>query len=75
MTMLTCKRLRTAVILSALLFVIGLALEVLAQTLILAVPTSHLALLFVLVAIAVLLVTFLASLLPGTAERLRECQH
>jgi hypothetical protein len=50
-------------------------LEVLAQTLILAVPTSHLALLFVLVAIAVLLVTFLASLLPGTAERLRECQH
>lgn len=73
--MLTCKRMRTAVILSALLLAIGLVLEGLAQTLPIAVPTSHLALLLVLAAAAVLALTFFASLLPGTAKRLRECQH
>ena len=73
--MLTCKRMRTAVILSALLLAIGLVLETLAQTTRFAVPTSHIALLLVLGAAAVLALTFLASLLPKTAERLRECQH
>ncbi len=73
--MLTCKRMRTAVILSALLLVAGLLLETIAQTTLLAIPTSHLALFLVLAAALVLAVTFLASLLPGTAERLRGCQH
>lgn len=73
--MLTCKRMRTAVVLSALLLIVGLALEAVAQGTMLAIPTSHLALLCVLAAVAVLAVTFLASLLPGTAKRLSECQH
>ena len=73
--MLTCKRMRSAVILSAFLLVTGLLLETLAQTIGLAVPTSHLALFLVLAAAAVFALTFLASLLPGTADRLRECRH
>lgn len=73
--MLTCKRMRTAVISSALLLFAGLVLEALAQFALSAVPTSHLALFLVLAAAALFAVTFLASLLPGTAERLRECQH
>jgi hypothetical protein len=73
--MLTCKRLRNAVLLSAVLLVAGLLLEVIAQATRFAVPTSHLALLAVLSAVLVLGLTFLASLLPGTAERLRECRH
>jgi len=73
--MLTCKRMRTAVILSALLLAVGLVLETLAQATLFAVPTSHVALFLVLAAALVLALTFLASLLPGTAERLRECRH
>ena len=73
--MLTCKRMRNAVILSALLLAAGILLETLAHTVLLAVPTSHLALLLVLFAAAVLAMTFLASLLPSNAKRLRECQH
>lgn len=73
--MLTCKRLRSAVILSALLLVTGLILETTAQVTGLAVPTSHLALFSVLGAAGILALTFLASLLPFNARRLRECQH
>jgi hypothetical protein len=73
--MLTCERMRTAVLLSVLLLVAGLVLETIAQTTRLAIPASHLALLLVLAAALVLALTFLASLLPGTADRLRECQH
>jgi hypothetical protein len=73
--MLTCKRLRTAVLLSALLMILGLALEVVAQATALAVPTSHLALLSILSAAVVLAVVTLASLLPGSARRLEECEH
>jgi hypothetical protein len=73
--MLTCKRMRGAVILSALLLLTGLTLETLAQLTGLAVPTSHLALFAVLAAAAILALTFFASLLPGSARRLNECQH
>lgn len=73
--MLTCQRLRSAVLLSALLLVAGLVLELFAQVTRIAVPTSHLALLLVLLAATVLAATFLASLLPGAAKRLSECQH
>jgi ABC-type Na+ efflux pump permease subunit len=73
--MLTCKRLRSAVIVSALLLVAGLVLETVAQVTGFAVPTSHLALFAVLGAAGVLGITFLASLLPVNARRLRECQH
>ena len=73
--MLTCKRMRGAVILSALLLLLGLSLETVAQFTGLAIPTSHLALFAVLAAAAILALTFLASLLPGAAQRLNECQH
>lgn len=73
--MLTCKRMRTAVILSALLLLLGLVLEAVAEATLFAVPTSHLALLVVLAAVALLALTVLASLLPGTAEHLKKCAH
>lgn len=73
--MLNCKRLRAAVLLSAILLVIGLLLEVTAQLTAFAIPTTHLALLSVLSAALILALTLLVSLLPGTAERLNECMH
>lgn len=73
--MLNCKRLRTAVLLSASLLVLGLLLELIAQLTALAIPATHLALLSVLSSVLVLALTFLASLLPGTARRLSKCQH
>lgn len=73
--MLNCKRLRSAVILSALLLVAGLILETLAQVTGFAVPTTHLALFSVLAAAGVLGFVFLASLLPVNARRHRECQY
>jgi hypothetical protein len=73
--MLTCKRLRSAVLVSALLLVLGLILETIAETTPWVIPTTHLALLSVLTGAGVLAVTFLVSLLPGTARRLAECQH
>lgn len=73
--MLTCRRLRTAVLLSAIFFVAGLVLGVIAHLTALALPVSHLALLLVLSAVLVLALTFLASLLPGSARRLSECSH
>jgi hypothetical protein len=54
---------------------LGLVLGTVAETTPWTVPTSHLALFSVLGAVAVLGATFAASLLPGTARRLRECQH
>jgi hypothetical protein len=73
--MLTCHRLRTAVLLSALLLIIGLVLEAIAEATPWSVPTSHLALFSVLTAATILGAAFLTSLLPGTARRLAECQH
>jgi hypothetical protein len=73
--MLNCQRLRTAIILSALLLALGLVLELISEVTPWSVPTSHLALFSVLAAALVLTGTFLASLLPGTARRLSECQH
>lgn len=73
--MLTCKRMRASVLLSALLLLLGVVLEVLAETTLLGVSMNLLALLVVLAAVAVLGLTFLASLLPGTADRLKECVH
>jgi len=73
--MLTCKRLRTAVLLSALLLILGLVLEAIAGATPWIVSTTYLALFLVLAGVVVLAATFLASLLPGTAKRLSECQH
>lgn len=73
--MLTCRRMRTAVVSSALLLLVGFVLQFMAETTLFAVSTSHLALLAVLTAVAILALTFLVSLLPGTADRLKECTH
>jgi hypothetical protein len=73
--MLTCKRLRIAVILSAALLITGFALEVFAEVTLVGVPTSHIALLLIFGAVAILAVAFLLSLIPGASERLRECRH
>jgi hypothetical protein len=63
------------VLVSALLLVLGLVLGVVAETTPWVIPTTHLALLFVLGGAAVLAITFLASLIPGTAKHLINCQH
>ena len=73
--MLTCKRMRSAVVLSSLLLLLGILLEFFAEATLLAVPASHLALLVILAAVVVLALTFVASLLPRTSERLKECMH
>lgn len=73
--MLTCTRLRTAVFLSALLLVLGLALEVIAGTTPWFVAITYLALFIVLFGAILLASVFLVSLFPGTARRLSECQH
>jgi hypothetical protein len=73
--MLTCKRMRTAVILSALLLLLGVVLKMLVDASLLAGPMSHLAWLVMLAAAAILALTFLASLLPGSGKSLKECLH
>jgi hypothetical protein len=66
---------RTAVLLSAILLVAGVVLEILAQVSAFPLVASYSALFAVLSAVLVLLATTLANLLPGTAQRLSECQH
>lgn len=66
---------RTSVILSALFLVAGFLLEIMGEAIPVAVATAHLGMFFMLAAATLLVLTFLASLLPGTAKRLRECQH
>ena len=79
--MLTCKRMRNILMMSAILLILGFVLEIVVQTVSFAVPSitpavlSALAASSVLIALTLLTVTFLASLLPGTARRLSECQH
>jgi len=73
--MSTCNRMRTAVLFSALLLSLGLLLAVLAQGVPFVATLAQIALFLVLAAVLVLAVTFLTSLIPRTAERLRECSH
>jgi hypothetical protein len=73
--MLNCSSMRAAVILSASLLMLGVLLGIVAVSTPWIVPASQLSLLLVLAGAGVLTVTFLASLLPGVARRLDECQH
>jgi hypothetical protein len=66
---------RTAVMMSALLLLLGLGLGGLVEAGLVAAPMGYLALLSVLAAAALLALTFLTSLLPGTGIRLKECSH
>jgi hypothetical protein len=58
-----------------MLLSVGLTLQTIARITGLAVPTSHLALFAVLASLALLALTFLASLLPAAEHRLSNCQH
>lgn len=79
--MLSCKRMRTIVIASAIALIVGIVLEIAVQTITFSVPSvapavlSALAAFSVLFALSLLAVTFLTGLLPGAAKRLTECQH
>lgn len=73
--MITCKGMRTAVLVSALLMGLGLLLQAIAEATPFAVPTSHLALFSMLASVFVLITTAAVSLAPGTAKRLADCQH
>jgi hypothetical protein len=72
---LTCKLMRSAVLVSAALLVAGGSIEVLAQMTSFAVPTSHLALLAVLTSTGVMLIAFVVGLMPARLTHLDECQH
>jgi len=73
--MLNCSSMRAAVIFSAALLMLGVFVGIVAMTTPFIVPATQLSLLLVLAGAAVLIVTFLAALLPGVARRLDECQH
>jgi len=73
--MFTCRSMRAAVILSALLLVGGVGLGLIAMSTPLVIPTTQLSLLLVLAGALVLSTTFFASLLPAVARRLDECRH
>ncbi len=72
--MTTCTTMRSAVILSAGLFLAGLLVFAGAEITGQAVPASHLALLLVLGAVATLGVALVIALWPGNARRLSECR-
>lgn len=72
--MLTCQRLRGAVFLSAFLLITGLVLEFAGRSFAFPAPVMALALLSGLAALAILALTFITALLPGSARRLAECR-
>lgn len=73
--MTTCTTMRSAVMLSAGLFLTGTLMLAFAEFTGWAVPTSQLALLLVLGAAGTLVVAMLIALWPGNARRLTECLH
>jgi hypothetical protein len=66
---------RSAVVLSAVLLALGTLMGVLAPALGLGVGGTHLALLGVLAATAVILVAFVLALLPERISHLEGCRH
>lgn len=73
--MLTCARLRTSVLTSGALLVTGIVLGGIGQVPIVSIPCCYLSLFSILAGVALLVLTFLISLLPSEARRLNECQH
>jgi hypothetical protein len=71
----TCKLMRSAVLVSAALLVMGVAMEVLAQTTSFAITANVVAIVAVLASPAVMLVAFVVGLLPARLTHLDECQH
>lgn len=73
--MFTCKLMRSAVLASAVLLATGVLTEVVAQTTPFSIAANVIAIVAVLASPAVMLVAFIASLLPARLTRLAECQH
>jgi hypothetical protein len=72
---LTCQLMRSAVVLSATLLALGTLTWVLALALGFGVWGAHLALLGVLTATAVILMTFILALLPERISHLEGCRR
>ncbi len=73
--MTTCTTMRSAVMLSAGLFLAGSLMLACAELTGWTVPASQLALLLVRGAAVTLVVAVLIALWPGNARRLTECRH
>jgi hypothetical protein len=74
--MLSCQSLRAGILLSALLLLTGFAIEVLTtHDLLPRVSGSYLGFFLAVVGVLLLLVMFLASLVPAVARRLAECER
>ena len=73
--MISCTTMRSAVILSAALFLAGVLLLLFAETTGLAIGVTQAALALVLAAAAVLAIVALLAMLPGSSRRLGGCQH
>lgn len=73
--MSTCKLMRSAVLASAALLATGVLMEILAQTTPFSLAANVIAIVAVLASPAVMLVAFIAGLLPARLTRLAECQH
>jgi hypothetical protein len=72
--MFNCQGLRLAVFLSAFLLLASLTLEFAARLFSFPAPIMGLALFSGLAAVAVLAITLVIALLPGSAQRLSECR-
>lgn len=80
MSILTCKKLRSVVVSSMILFAAGMLLQIPAVLLkanlgITFAALSYAGLMAMLISMAVMLLTALISLLPTVSEQLRTCQH
>jgi hypothetical protein len=74
--MLTCKNLRGAVLTSGLLLIAAWIVEMFATSALFpTVPTAYAGFLLIVAAVAVLVGTFMLSLLPANARRLSGCEH
>ena len=74
--MLNCKNLRGAVLTSGLLLIAAWIVEAFAHAPLLpSITAAYTGFVLLLAAVAVLAGTFLLSLLPANARRLRHCEH
>jgi len=73
--MITCHRLRGAVLLSALLLMGGLGMEWVGPWFAFPAAIMALALFSGLAAVAILAITLIIALWPGSTQRLANCRH
>ncbi len=73
--MVSCKLMRSSVLVAGGLLALGILLEVLAQTTPLPLTANLLAIVAILASPAIMLAAFLVGLLPARLTHLDECQH